>query len=429
VVDVTDEHDLTDSMSASEVKQTDLRSTRALTISMYPDITDSKQSKYGKISVHEPELRGTNRFNRYHAYKITAPQSGIDHVFRRFKDFVWLQETLVKFFPGVFIPPLPPKKILGSLDNSVVAERRIDLERFLNRAAAQAYVADSEAFTLFVTRTTTFEDAVKDLEKKLAAQNTNDTLRMYDNLFPEIMKTVVPENAEQQVNGLNEFLTLTEERVSGLVNSAKALCTSHTSLLTDLHKINEFMSSTYTVEKGYPDRPQPSRVDVMEQFSQWEISEKQSAPSLDEDLFQTFKYELQDVQGFLELLKVRRAVLGRKVKAVEKAAKWKLPETLVDTGKKEALRTQDIQKEKEETDLLDAMTRLILTTEIQRFWTQKTARYKTSMARFAKEQLSVNKQLGTMWDQVVALAAAADPVVGVPVAAAAASASTSAGLP
>jgi len=400
---------MNDSQIADEMK-TD-RSSR-MTISMYPDITDAKMSKYGKIVVHEPELRGTNRFNRHHAYKITAPNSGVDHVFRRFKDFVWLYETLVRFFPGVFVPPLPPKKILGSLDNTVVAERRIDLERFLNRAAQQSYVADSEAFTLFVSRTTTFDDAVKDVEKKMLALQINDTLRMYDSLFPEIMKGSVAENAETQVNGLNEFLTLTEEKIIGLVSAAKALCTSHSNLLTDLHKINEFMASTYTVEKGYPDRPSPPRLDIMDQLTIWEASEKQSGPSIDEDLYQTFKYELQDVQAFLELLKVRRTALSRKIKAVEKAAKWKLPETVVDNNKKEALRTQDIQKEKEETELLDALTKLILSTEVQRFWKQKTARFKAAIARFAKEQLTISKQLGHMWDSM--LTSSTEPTVTLP---------------
>jgi len=72
------------------------------------------------------ELRGA-ALMKYHVYKVQCPGIGVDHVFRRFKvcgqlhqddpvhvvqDFVWLRASLCDMFPGVFVAPLPPKKIL-----------------------------------------------------------------------------------------------------------------------------------------------------------------------------------------------------------------------------------------------------------------------------------------------------------------------------
>lgn len=92
----------------------------------------SSSARFDKILVGEPELQG-GLLSKYHVYKIqTEPPSG-PGVPRRYSHFDWLRECLVKSFPGVFVPPLPPKKLLGKGDDTFLAERRSDLEHFLNR--------------------------------------------------------------------------------------------------------------------------------------------------------------------------------------------------------------------------------------------------------------------------------------------------------
>jgi hypothetical protein len=105
----------------------------------------------GKIECTEPELRGG--LIKHTEYKIIAPGvAAAEHVWRRYnvsplrdiieaihpsvsagQDFIWLRTSLEKTFPGLFIPPLPPKKALGNKGDSFVAERKEDLSRFLNR--------------------------------------------------------------------------------------------------------------------------------------------------------------------------------------------------------------------------------------------------------------------------------------------------------
>jgi len=101
------------------------------------------------VTVGEPEIRG-GALTKHHVYKITAtPNSGVDHVFRRYRDFDWLRSVLAKTFPGVFIPPLPPKKIIGNQDDSFVHERRFDIERCLNRICQVPALATSIPFQVF----------------------------------------------------------------------------------------------------------------------------------------------------------------------------------------------------------------------------------------------------------------------------------------
>jgi len=88
----------------------------------------------------------------------------------------------------------------------------------------------------------------------------------------------------------------------------------------------------------------------------------------------------------LELLKFRQAVVVRRNKAVEKAKIWKLPETLVDTEKKEQQRGADLSVEKDENDLVDAITKVILHTQLGQFWRSKVNMFRGCMQRLSKAQ-------------------------------------------
>jgi hypothetical protein len=60
--------------------------------------------------------------NNYIAYEIrTKPFDYI--VRRRFNDFMWLRNILVKEYPGFFVPPLPEKGVKRSFDQEYLIER------------------------------------------------------------------------------------------------------------------------------------------------------------------------------------------------------------------------------------------------------------------------------------------------------------------
>ena len=56
---------------------------------------------------------------------------GVITVARRYNDFKWLRSILLKAFPGLFVPPLPPANVIGRFENSFIEERRQDLERYI----------------------------------------------------------------------------------------------------------------------------------------------------------------------------------------------------------------------------------------------------------------------------------------------------------
>jgi len=353
------------------------------------------------IKVSDPELRGTNLLNKHHAYKITTPTAGIAHVFRRYKDFDWLRSSLTRMYPGIFVPPLPPKKMVGSLEESFVAERRVDLERFLNRIqqSPTPCLSNSPMFKMFLQRAATFEDGVKDLNKMLDSRSIQDTLHEYSELFPEVMKKEIEDRNKTnlEVAALFEFLVAQEEKLTGLHSSSRSLLNSSNMMSKDIVALSGYLEKTYTLEKGFPDKPQPTRVDIQTEFTEWGTEKKHTTAAIYHELVSAFKYELMDIEAFLEILKFRQAVVVRRNKAVEKAKVWKLPETLVDTEKKEQQRAADLAVEKDENDLVDAITKLILHTQLGQFWRNKVNMFRDCMHRFSKAQSLFTQRQQKHW--------------------------------
>lgn len=56
-------------------------------------------------------------------------------VLRRYSDFLWLYETLSVNNPGVVVPPVPEKNPFGRFDDHFVKQRRLGLEKCIQKIA------------------------------------------------------------------------------------------------------------------------------------------------------------------------------------------------------------------------------------------------------------------------------------------------------
>ncbi|OZJ06509.1 hypothetical protein BZG36_00632 [Bifiguratus adelaidae] len=75
-----------------------------------------------------PEKEG---FLFKHVNYVVESQQLNTHAIRRYSDFWWLMEVLVKRYPFRILPSLPPKK-LGGMDDNFLEKRRKGLTRFIN---------------------------------------------------------------------------------------------------------------------------------------------------------------------------------------------------------------------------------------------------------------------------------------------------------
>ncbi|KAK0109933.1 Vacuolar protein sorting-associated protein 5 [Cadophora gregata] len=86
-------------------------------------------------------------------------------VTRRYRDFLWLYNSLHANNPGVVVPPPPEKQAVGRFDTNFVESRRAALERMLNKTAAHPTLQHDADLKLFL-ESEAFNVDVKHKERK-----------------------------------------------------------------------------------------------------------------------------------------------------------------------------------------------------------------------------------------------------------------------
>ncbi|MCJ1353462.1 MAG: Vacuolar protein sorting-associated protein 5 [Icmadophila ericetorum] len=71
-------------------------------------------------------------------------------VTRRYRDFLWLYNSLHANNPGVVVPPPPEKQVVGRFDTNFVESRRSALERMLNKTAAHPILQHDADLKIFL---------------------------------------------------------------------------------------------------------------------------------------------------------------------------------------------------------------------------------------------------------------------------------------
>lgn len=71
-------------------------------------------------------------------------------VLRRYSDFLWVYETLSANNPGVVVPPVPEKNTFGRFDDQFVQQRRLALERCIQKIANHPVLQKDPDLKLFL---------------------------------------------------------------------------------------------------------------------------------------------------------------------------------------------------------------------------------------------------------------------------------------
>ncbi|KAG1808709.1 Vps5-domain-containing protein [Suillus subaureus] len=107
------------------------------------------------ISVDDPQRVGDpiRSFIMYTVHtRTTSPlfQKSIFSVLRRYSDFLWLYETLSANNPGVVVPPVPEKSPFGRFDETFVQQRRLALEKCIQKIVNHPVLAKDPDLKLFL---------------------------------------------------------------------------------------------------------------------------------------------------------------------------------------------------------------------------------------------------------------------------------------
>ncbi|EGR34872.1 hypothetical protein IMG5_001010 [Ichthyophthirius multifiliis] len=88
------------------------------------------------------------------------------NVKRTYNDFIWLQNILIKIYPGISVPQLP-ETVIQFMDDKLANKRKAYYERFLQEITNQPQLKNSKYFCEFlqIQDNALFKQIVKDSEK------------------------------------------------------------------------------------------------------------------------------------------------------------------------------------------------------------------------------------------------------------------------
>nr|CAG8438660.1 3846_t:CDS:10 [Entrophospora candida] len=133
-VDVSSTKDLDVISSVSNEKQNDNNEINANHSNQLDGSENGLNPPIFEISVEDPQKIG-DPINAHTVYKTTSKdfKNNDFTVLRRYRDFLWLYGQLTLRNPGVIVPPLPEKHVIGRFQDEFIENRRQALEKCLKK--------------------------------------------------------------------------------------------------------------------------------------------------------------------------------------------------------------------------------------------------------------------------------------------------------
>ncbi len=218
------------------------------------DDEDANQDLY--VCVSEPQEVGTG-VTAYATYAVTGRSTlpGIPaeiRLRRRFADFQWLYDEVLRSSQGYLVPPLPEasvfNKLLNKFEAALLAYRTRELQRFLRRMAAHPVLRNSPQLQAFLCDDSEFEER----KTKNTSTVANKAGTMFSGLFGNVKKAVVASvpsitggPAEERDDLVKQKIQYIEALAQGLAVAAKSfhmLVESHRGLKASLAMSTEAAS-------------------------------------------------------------------------------------------------------------------------------------------------------------------------------------------
>lgn len=184
------------------------------------------------ISVDDPQKVG-DPIRPYIMYTVHTRTTSAEFqksafsVLRRYSDFLWIYETLSLNNPGVVVPPVPGKNPFGRFDDQFVKQRRLGLEKCIQKIANHPVLGKDPDLRLFL-ESDTFQLDIKHRKSEIAHERgglmgsigqalTGPRFHETDEWFDR--KKVYMDGLENQLRGLVKAIELVSKQRSDLATA------------------------------------------------------------------------------------------------------------------------------------------------------------------------------------------------------------------
>ncbi|EDO17419.1 hypothetical protein Kpol_1037p15 [Vanderwaltozyma polyspora DSM 70294] len=176
--------------------------------------------------------------------------SSNNSVVRRYSDFIWLQEILIKIYPFRLIPELPPKKIGSSqnLDRVFMERRRRGLKRFINLILKHPLLKNDKFVNIFLT----FNSDINSYKKQNNFNAEDElTTKELSPFFKKIWKKEFAENwniANNTIDKLINTWTKIAVMVERYEKRLKQIAHEKSALNSLINELTDLTPKLYPVE-------------------------------------------------------------------------------------------------------------------------------------------------------------------------------------
>ena len=422
-----------DTSSSSRRKSSSLSSWQVV-------FSDASKLNPMNVSVSNPEAVG-NVLTKHIVYSIRTEPKGY-LVQRRYNEFAWLRDILVKRYAGLFIPSLPStssmfgkKQISGQtdVDGDYVKNRMIQLELFLKQLCSIPFIRTDVSLKAFLSIQSS-KDFKAILDAKIDPTKPDPDVPMegLQQWRDFLTKSPAPTDADRAVvdvkrqlealrttlNNL-ETCTLKAGLYSVKVSKEMSNLTTHLSSWNDL-EIESSDPRKNECPNLYGDKLKPFLVGMVAGCNAWSQQLKYQPKMLATVLLAGIQFQLVQVEGFINFLNLRQQTdkslelaikdrqtaienkkQGKPIQSSQTSMSFSGMSSIFSASKTEKEIMQE--KDKAVSDLheqLDYMTRGLIFSEIDRFSYERVENIK----QLCKDVIAVNLDLAqrsqAKWNEV-----------------------------
>ncbi|CAD8163391.1 unnamed protein product [Paramecium octaurelia] len=374
-----------------------------------------------EISVEVSDPKVQSGLNKYTTYSVRGmDKNGQFDVIRRFSDFRLIRQFLITKWPGCYIPPLPPRKAIGNMDQKFIDDRMHSLQDWMRIMAQTKYFWYSEEFQLFIKANGDIEKALTQVPKltydeiinkyqetftDLSGREINRELIQKITDFHLFLKRVNPmvENFKQIAKNIAEARQNFQEQMATFVQTHLAVYEQQ--VLLEFSESQDKLVIQNIKNEEYPAQLLNNYINLLQQ------NEFQS-------LYQEIKKESKQVRAFLETMIQREKYEQQKVfyEQKQKELQIQLQEVLAgkssiknlfSTTKKEdqiaklQVQIDQVCKDIENMQFIcDILTVLLGYIEIDKFKLEKQQNYYRLAKSLIQYEIQLNQATEEFWERV-----------------------------
>ncbi|KRX09015.1 Phox homologous domain [Pseudocohnilembus persalinus] len=255
------------------------------------------------VAVTDPSIK--EGVSKYILYCVKGEdKQGVFEVYRRFSDFYALRQALCTRWPGVFIPPIPPKKATGNFDAFFISERRQLFEKFLSELSKLKFLWYEQEFQTFL------RSPHSDIEKALSNLPKfyyEDTINKYQNVFRSLQGKILSQELDEKIQSFTLFLKKIKDQLIKFKDQMKVLMNSRQMYDVEFDKFISFLLPQYelTCLKEYvgnivegkfvfAEQTEPKINNLLQELRDMTYGSKLK------ELYLSIKQEIYEIEAFIE---------------------------------------------------------------------------------------------------------------------------------